>query len=206
VRVTRRAVTVVLVHVLLAAVALGAMAVYGFGDDPDLAGQRVTVPDPHPRLPDNPEALVLVRPPGFLVVDSTTVKAGNSPGVLGEVEADALTDTGVVMVKALVARDGDVTQGVWQMSVHDGSDPAQALRAIDDLYAAGGWTRSYSTTRGVLVRSQRPTAGQPYAGYRAHYVRGPYLVRIETYGTDQAQVDRTFAALARRQLAAWPPR
>jgi hypothetical protein len=206
VRVTRRAVTVTLVNVLFAAVALGAVALYGLGDDPDLAGQHVTVPDPHPRLPHNPETLVLVRPPGFLVVDSTTVKAGNSPGVLGEIEADALTGAGVVMVKALVGRDGDVTQGVWQMSVHDGSDPAKALRAIDDLYAAGGWTRAYSATGGVLVRMQKPAAGQPLAGYRAHYVRGPYLLRIETYGTDQTQVDRAFATLAQRQLAAWPPR
>lgn len=205
-RVTRRTVTVALVNVLLAALAVGAMVVWGVGDDPRLAGQQVSLPDPAPRLPHNPESLVLVRPPGFLVMDSTTVKAGNSPAVLGDVESDALTDTGVVMVKALVARDGGLTQGVWQMEVRDEDDPRQALRAIDELYSAGGWTREYAATDGVLLRAQKPTDGQPYASYRAHYVRGPYLIRVETYGTDQAQVDRAFAALAQRQLAAWPPR
>jgi hypothetical protein len=203
---TRRAVAVVLVHVLLAALAVGAAAVWGAGDDPALAGQRVTVPDPDPRLPDNPEAVAVVRPPGLLVVDSATVKHGSSPAALGGQEADVLTDAGVVVVKAFVGRDGRVTAGVWQMSVRDGDDPHDALRAIDTLYAEGGWLPEVADTRGVLVRSQEPDGRQPYAGYRAHYVRGPHLIRIEAYGTEQAEVDRAFADLARRQLAAWPPR
>jgi hypothetical protein len=205
-RVTRRGVTVALVHVLVAALAGGALVVWGGGADPVQAGRQVSVPDPRPRLPANPEALVLVRPPGFLVMDSTTVKAGASPDVLGEAESAALTGAGVVRVKALVSHEGDLSQGVWQMEVHDGADPRGALRAIDHLYSEGGWTRAYTTAGGVLVREQTPADGQPYAGYRAHYVRGPYLVRVETYGTDQDQVDRAFAALAQRQLATWPPR
>jgi hypothetical protein len=91
------------------------------------------------------------------------------------------------------------------MSVRDNDDPDAALQAIDDLYEASGWTRTPSPVRGVVVREQRPTDGQPFAGYRAHYVRGPYLIRIEAYGTDREQVDREFAALAKRQLAEWPP-
>jgi hypothetical protein len=201
-----RTATVALVHVLLAAVAVVAVVVWGTGENPARAGERVTVPDANPLLPDNPELVAIVRPPGLLVVDSATVKHGNSPAVLGKVEGDVLTDAGVVMVKARVGREGGLTQGVWQMSVHDGADPRDALRAIDELYAEGGWTRERSPARGVLVRGQTPGKGQPFTGYRAHYVRGPYLIRIETYGTDQAQVDRAFAALAKQQLGEWPPR
>jgi hypothetical protein len=204
--VRQRTTAVALVHVLLAALAVGAMVVWGAGENPDLAGQRVTIPDTDPRLPDNPELVALVRPPGLLVMDSAIVKHGSSPSVLGEVEADVLTEAGVVMVKARVGREGGLTQGVWQMSVHDGANPQEALRAIDELYSEGGWTREPGMTGGVLVRGQTPSKGQPYAGYRAHYVRGPYLIRIEAYGTDQAQVDRAFATLARQQLAEWPPR
>jgi hypothetical protein len=201
-----RTATVALVHVLLAALAVVAVVVWGAGENPALAGQQVTVPDTDPRLPDNPEQVALVTPPGLLVMDSTTVKHGSSPAVLGEVEEDVLTEAGVVMVKARVGREGGLTQGVWQMSVHDGADPRDALWAIDDLYGEGGWARERSPARGVLVRGQTPAKGQPFAGYRAHYVRGPYLIRVEVYGTDQAQVDRAFAALANQQLGEWPPR
>jgi hypothetical protein len=204
--VIRRTATVALVHVLLAALAVAAVVVWGAGENPTLAGEQVTVPDTDPRLPDNPELVALIRPPGLLVMDSATVKHGNSPSVLGEVEEDVLTEAGVVMVKARVGREGGLTQGVWQMSVHDGADPRDALRAIDELYGEGGWTRERSPACGVLVRGQTPAKGQPFAGYRAHYVRGPYLIRIEAYGTDQAQVDRAFATLAKQQLGEWPPR
>jgi hypothetical protein len=202
----RRTVIVITVHVLLAALVLTAMAAWGPGDNPASAGQHVTVPDLDPRLPANPEALAIVRPPGLLVLDSTREKHGNSPAVLPPVEAQPLIEAGVVRLKAFVTRDGDLSRGVWQMAVRDSSDPRAALRAIDEVYAAGGWAPAPGPVRGVVVRQQTPAAGQPYAGFRAHYVRGPYLMRIEVYGTDAALVDREFAALARWQLDAWPPR
>jgi hypothetical protein len=201
--VTRSAIA--LVHLFLAALAVGAVVIWGPGDNPALADRQVTVPDPNPRLPDNPEAVALVPLDGFLVMDSTTLKHGSSPAALGKVEADILMGEGVVRVKARVARDGDLTRGVWQMSVHDGADPRAALRAIDELYAKGGWVRTPTAARGVRVREQIPSDGQPLAGYRAHYVRGPYLIRIETYGTDKVAVDAAFAVLATEQLGKWPP-
>jgi hypothetical protein len=199
-------VKVALVHVLLVALALTAVAVWGTGADPARADRRVTVPDDDPRLPANPETVALVRPPGLLVADSAALKNGSPLGVLPELEAEVLEDAGVVMVKALVGREGDTTQGVWQFSVRDGDDPRAALRAIDELYAAGGWLWAPTEVRGVRLRAQKPTDGQPWAGYRAHYVRGPYLIRVEVYGIDQDQVDDAFAALATQQLAQWPPR
>lgn len=201
---SRRAVSVALVHVLLAGVAAGAIAVWGPGDNP--ARQHVTVPDADPRLPDNPELVALVELDGFHVVDSTAHKHGSSPAVLGKAEADTLTGAGVVRVRARVTRDGGLTRGVWQMSVRDGDDPHDALRAIDALYAKGGWVRRPTEAGGLVVRAQTPNEHQPLHGFRAHYVRAPYLIRIETYGTDQDQVNQAFAALATQQLAAWPPR
>jgi hypothetical protein len=201
-----RIVSVALVHVLLVAVALVAFAVWGTGADPTLASRQVTVPDRDRRLPDNPETHTLVRPPGALVTDTAGLKSGASPTVLPAAEADVLTDAGVVVVHAYITREDGVTQGLWQMSVRDGRDPRGALRVIDDLYVAGGWTSAPTASRGVLVRAQLPTDGQPYAAYRAHYVRGRHLIRIEAYGTDRTKVDDAFAALATRQLAQWPPR
>lgn len=203
---SRRTLAVVLVHLLLAALALGAVAVWGAGADPGRADLRVTAPDPDPRLPANPNLLVIVRPPGTVVLDTTKESHGAKPvAVLPELEAEILDDAGAVNVKAVVSREGGLSRGVWQVAVHDGADPRVALRAVDDLYAAGGWARAPSDVRGLLVRKQTPSADQPVAAYRAHYVTGPYLVRIEAYGTDAGRVDREFAELARRQLAERPP-
>lgn len=191
-----------LTHVLLAAVAFVAVAVQGTGADPARADRAVTVPDPDPRLPVNPESVALVRPPGLLVMDTTKEKRGVAPGaVLPEAEAEVLDDAGVVNVKAFVSRDGQFSRGVWQFAVRDSADPSAALRAADDLYAAAGWQRT-AAQEDVLLRTQ---AG-PLAAYRAHYVRGPYLIRIEAYGPDARRVHREFADLAERQLRQWPPR
>lgn len=197
---------VALVHVLLVATALVAVAVWGTGTDPALAGRVVTVPDPEPRLPVNPETVALVRPPGYLAMDTTREKHGAWPAtVLPGPEAKVLEDVGVVYVKAYVSRDGEFSQGVWQFAVRDAADPAKALRAADDLYASGGWTRPEGPA-GLLVRMQPPGQQQPLASYRAHYVRGPYLIRVEAYGPDLARVEREFTVLAQRQLDRWPPR
>jgi len=205
--VRRGAVAVGLVHVLLAALALGAVAVWGTGADPARVGLRVTLPDPDPRLPVNADELAIVRPPGTLVLDTTKERRGAwLAAVLPAKEADLLGAAGVVDAKALVARDGDFSAGVWQFAVRDGVDPRRALRAADDLYGAGGWRRAPSQYRGLLVREQERGPGRPLAAYRAHYVLGRYLIRVEAYGPDQAVVDREFAALTGRQLAERPPR
>jgi hypothetical protein len=193
------------VHVLLAGLALGAVAVWGTGADPARADLVVSVPDPDPRLPVNPELVALVRPPGLLVMDATREKHGAwLASTLPAKEARYLEDAGVVSVKALVSRDGGFSQGVWQLAVRDGADPAAALRVADDLYAAGGWAEGDGPA-GVLVRTHAPTPDLPLAAYRAHYVRGPYVIRVEAYGPDTERVHREFDALARRQLDRWPP-
>ena len=196
---------VAVVHVLLAGLAFGAVAVWGTGADPARADLAVTVPDPDPRLPVNPELVALVRPPGLLVMDTTKEQHGAwLASVLPEKEARYLVDAGVGSVKALVSRDGEYSQGVWQLAVRDSADPAAALRVADDLYAAGGWEEAPGP-RGVLVRTHAPSPDLPLAAYRAHYVRGPYLIRVEAYGPDPNRVAREFDALTDRQLARWPP-
>ncbi|WP_459713362.1 hypothetical protein [Actinophytocola sp. KF-1] len=189
-------------HAVLAAVALAAIAVWGTGTDPARAGGTVTVPDADPRLPVNPEAVALVRPSGLLVMDTTHEKRGAAlAAVLPEGEAKALGDAGAVYVKARVGRHGEFNQGVWEFAVRDGASPADALDALDDLYAAGGWTEA-DAPAGVLLRRQVT----PLVAYRAHYVRGPYVIRVEAYGPDPDRVGREFATLLGRQLAQWPPR
>jgi hypothetical protein len=190
---------VVLVHALLAAVVLAAVAGWGTGADPARASRVVTVPDPDPRLPVNPETVPLVRPPGVPVMDSTHEKRGASlAAVLPEAEAAVLDDAGAVYVKAYVSSDREFRQGVWLFAIRDGADPVRAQHAIDDLYAAGGWTEA-AAPDGVLLRVQE-------TAYRAHYVRGPYVIRVEAYGPARDRVTREFTSLMERQLGQWPPR
>ena len=196
---------VVLVHVSLAAVAVAAVVVWGTGSDPAHVDRRVTVADAVPRRPVNPELVALVRPPGTVVMDTTKEKHGAwLSAVLPAQETEYLDGAGVVYVKALVSRDGEFSQGVWQLAVRDGADPVAALHVADDLYAAGGWAAADGAA-GVLVRTHEPTAELPLAAYRAHYVRGRYLIRIEAYGPEPERVRREFHVLAERQLALWPP-
>lgn len=200
----RRIVPVVLVHALLGAVALGAVAVWGPGTDPKNT-IHVTIPDPDRRAP-GAELLTLVRPPGTVVLDATRNKNGKSPlELLPKGEAKTVMGAGVVAVKAMVTRDQPVSRGIYVMAVRDGADPHGALRAIDDLYAGGGWKEIPGSAPGVIVREQLARPDQPIAGIRAHYLRGPYLIRIEAYGTDTGLVEREYGALAQRQLAEWPP-
>jgi hypothetical protein len=185
---------------------LASVLVWGTGADPNRAAERVTLPDPDPRLPVV-TMLSIVRPPGTLVLDTSKQQLGAPLATsTPKREADVLGARGVVHVKAQVARDGGSTQGMWQFAIRDGADRPAVLRAVDDLYAGVGWALvPYPGRDDVLVRRQTPAPGQPLTGYRAHYLYGPYLIRIEAYGTDAARVDRDFAELASRQLAASPP-
>ena len=193
-------------HALLAGLALAAVLVWGTGADPNRVAEHVTLPDPDPRLPVA-TSLSIVRPPGTLVLDTSKQQLGAPLGrSMPKKEADVLGAQGVVHVKAQVARDDGATQGLWQFAIRDGVDRPAALRAIDDLYASVGWALvPYPGHPDLLVRKQTPAEGQPLTGYRAHYLYGPYLIRIEAYGTDPARVDRDFAELASRQLAMSPP-
>lgn len=200
-----RGVGVWLTHALLAAVALGAVVVWGTGADPDDARNQVTLPDPDPRLPVV-AAVSIVRPPGNLVLDTTRHQQGAAlNSVMSESEADALRDAGAVDVKAQIARGDGFSRGVWQIAVKDSADHAEALRVADGQYGSRGWTLENHPVDGVLVRKLTPGPNQPLAAYRAHYRYGPYLIRIEAYGPDPARVTQEFTELAGRQLAASPP-
>lgn len=195
-----------LVHAVLVAVMIGAAALWGSGADPTLDARRVSLPDPDPRTPVVAASRALVYPPGTVVLDSTRSKSGESPvSALPRQEAAVLAPAGVVGVKALVTRGAGLTRGVWQMSVEDGSDPRRALRKIDDLYASAGFQLDRAAFPGLLIRMrQNPDAVEWKSVYRAHYVHGPHLIRIEAYTSDPRRAARAFADLAGRQLIAWP--
>ena len=182
--------------------ALAAVSIWGAGADPGRLRDRVTLPDPDPRLPVV-TTLSIVRPPGTLVLDTTRPQLGAPlDKVMSGREAAALDTRGAVSVKAQITRDDGISQGVWQVAIRDGANRRGVLRAADRLYASVGWQLVPYPVPGVLVRKQ---SGQPLTAYRAHYLHGPYLIRIEAYGSDAARVDHDFADLAGRQLAASPP-
>jgi hypothetical protein len=192
-----------LLAVLLVVLVVGALALRsgGAGDPAD----EVTVPDPDPRTPVVAAAVSIVRPPGTVVLNTTERKLGAATGrVLPRREAEVLDRFGRVLVKAVVTRDDGHTLGVWQLSVPDRSNPHDAARALDELYAASGWDTGQGAVAGVLLRTQSPRQDRPLTAYRAHYVTGPHVIRVESYGPDAARTERAFAELLDRQLSTWP--
>lgn len=205
----RRGWPVVLVHVLLVAVIVAGFAIWGDGRNPGAAARYVTLPDPDPRSPVLDTAVAIVEPPGTIVLDTTDKQLGKSPSaVLQPTDAGVLIHHGAAYVKAMVTRDAGLTQGLWQVAIADGHDPHAALLAIDDLYARVGYQLDPGWPAGVQVRVV-PRVADPNAGqltvFRAHYLHGPLLIRIEVYGPDQEETARVFDELAERQLGRWPP-
>ncbi|RZS37472.1 hypothetical protein EV193_10527 [Herbihabitans rhizosphaerae] len=203
-----RGVQVLLVHVLLAAVAGAALLIWGAGSDPADADRKVSLPDPDPRRPAAAPARVIGRPAGPVVLD--TGLSTNTPlaSVLPQVESTTLSTAGVVRVRAIVTRQPNgLTLGLWQFSVRDKSKPADALTAIDKLYDSAGFAQPPDGPPGVRVRHQAARPEQGNLGvYRAHYLHGHELIRVEAYGSDKTMTDAEFAALIGAQTAAWPPR
>lgn len=196
-------------HILLAAVIIAAFAVWGNGRDPAAAARHVTLLDPQVRHPVQHSALSIVHPPGTVVLDTTEKEHGEPPAaVLQPQDVGLLEDKGAVAVKVLITRDDDLTQALWQISIADGHDPRQALLAVDGLYASAGYRLAPDPPAGVLIRTQ-PAVEVPGIGtltvFRAHYVTGPHLIRIEAYGPNRAEATNAFDELMARQLDRWPP-
>jgi hypothetical protein len=115
-----------------------------------------------------------------------------------------LQTSGVTEVGGLVTDEGGLRRGIWAFKIGDDADPAAALAAMDGLYKQATF-ELLSDENNVLVRKlAAPAPGQDTV-YRAHYLSDGYLVRVEVYGTDSANVESTFTDLLTEQTDEFPP-
>ncbi|WP_132875686.1 hypothetical protein [Tamaricihabitans halophyticus] len=192
---------------LLVGIAAGGYAAWGDGSDPILAEYHVTEPDLDPRRPEPitpPDPLV--TPQGKVVQDET----GRPPvfldgGALTEAELRLLVRAGTAQIQTIITRDHGLTRAVWRFTVRDSSSPERVRDLLDEHYDKGGYHPSSTQEGGVLVRHIADPADQRgVSAYRAHYVRGRDVLRVESYGRQGSTVGEAFYQLLRAQTKQFP--
>ena len=109
-----------------------------------------------------------------------------------EAEAKLLQSVGVSEVSGLVTEEDGLRTGLWAFKVGEGGDPAAVLTAMDELYQQAKY-ELVSEENGVKVRKLAAATPDAPTVFRAHYVtEDGYLVRVEVYGADSANVESTF--------------
>ncbi|MFC4854822.1 hypothetical protein [Actinophytocola glycyrrhizae] len=205
---------IIVAVVVVLALAGGAIWFFGFkdsggnqADDQKTSEQtqpKTTSPKPPP--PDIPEGPFLDLPGAKVYNRTVPIAQAVAEKVPTEAEAKLLQSVGVSEVSGLVTDvESGVRTGLWAFKVGEAADPAAVLTAIDQLYQSAKY-ELLSDDNGVKVR--RLPADKPEAdtAYRAHYLTDDgYLVRVEVYGKDSANVESVFNELLPEETDEFPP-
>lgn len=175
----------------------------GGGNTSQTEGPKKTEePPPPPDIPDGP----------FIELDGEDVLNRTVPMEQAltekrptEKEAQLLQSVGVSEVGMLVTDEDGLRRGIWAFKVGDGGDPAAVLTAMDQFYEQAKY-ELVSQENGVLVRKLAAPSPDKPTVYRAHFVvDGGYMVRVEVYGTDSANVESTFTDILTAETDEFPP-
>lgn len=212
-----KTVGIIVAVVLVLALAGGAVWFFGFRDKgDDQAGnngggggttqeqtqEQTSSAPPEPKLPDGP----FIELPGKEALNQNfTIQEAIAEKQPTADEATLLQSVGVSDVAGLVTDDdGGLRRGIWAFKLGEGADPASVLNAMDGLYQQAQF-ELVSQKDGVFVRKQSATADQPLTVFRAHYLTDGYLVRVEVYGEDSANVEAEFEDILGRETDEFPP-
>lgn len=210
---TGKVVGIIVAVVVVLALAGGAIWFFGFKDDGNnqAGGDTTEQTEPtttssKPPPPDIPEGPFLDLPGEKVYNRTLPIAQAVANGAPTEAEAKQLQSAGVTTVSGLVTEDETgLRTGLWAFKVADDGDPAAALTAMDQLYKSAKY-ELVSKENGIFVR--KLTAAKPDGNsvYRAHYVTDDgYMVRVEVYGTDSANVEATFNDLLEDETDEFPP-
>jgi hypothetical protein len=208
-----KVVGIIVAVVVVLALAGGAIWFFGFKDNggDKQAGETTEQSQPKttsskPPPPDIPEGPFLDLP-GDKVYNRTVpiAQAVTDKTPTGN-EAAQLKAAGVVTVSGLVTEDETgLRTGLWAFQVAEGGDAKPALTAMDQLYKAAKY-ELVSNENGVIVRKLTSTKPDGNSVFRAHYVTDDgYMVRVEVYGKDSANVEATFNELLADETDKFPP-
>ncbi len=210
-----KVVGIVVAIVVVLALAGGAVWFFGFrdtGNENNQAGGGTTeqtqpkTTSSKPPPPDIPEGPFLDLPGEKVYNRTVPIAQAVTEKQPTEPEAKLLQAAGVTEVSGLVVDDETgLRSGIWAFKVAEGGDPANALKSIDQLYQQAKY-QLLSDDNGVKVRKlAAPKPGDDTA-IRAHYVTDDgYMVRVEVYGKDSANVEATFNDLIVEQTDKFPP-
>jgi hypothetical protein len=164
--------------------------------------ETTTTTPPPPDLPEGP----FIELPGEVVLNRTVpIQQAVSENHPTPQEAALLQSVGVSDVGGLVTEEDGLRRGIWAFKLGEGADPNAVLQAMDQLYQAAEF-ELLRQDDGVLVRKQaaRPE-NENQTVFRAHYITEGYLVRVEVYGTDSANVEAEFADILAQETDEYPP-
>ena len=211
---TGKVVGIIVAVVVVLALAGGAIWFFGFKDSGgnNQAGNETTeqtqqtTTSSKPPPPDIPEGPFLDLPGDKVYNRTSPIAQAVQDKAPTEAEAKRLQSAGVTTVSGLVTEDETgLRTGLWAFKVADDSDPAAALTAMDQLYKQAKY-ELVSKENGILVRKLAATKPDGNSVFRAHYVTDDgYLVRVEVYGTDSANVESTFNELLADETDEFPP-
>lgn len=202
---TGKVVGIIVAVVVVLALAGGAIWFFGFKDSGNEqagggGGETTGQTQPEttsskPAPPDIPEGPFLDLPGEKVFNRTVPIAQAVAEKVPTEAEAQLLQSVGVSEVSGLVAEDNDLRSGIWAFKVGETGDPAAVLTAMDQLYQQAKY-ELVSEENGIKVRKLAAATPDAATVFRAHYVtEDNYLVRVEVYGTDSANVESTFNEL-----------
>jgi len=158
-----------------------------------------------PPPPDIPEGPFLDLPGEKVLNRTVPIQQAVAEKLPTEMEAPLLQTVGVSSVGGLVTDDDGLRRGIWAFKIGDGVDPAAVLTAMDQLYQQAQYTL-VSDDKGVLVRKLAAATPDKPTVFRAHYLTDDgYMVRVEVYGSDSADVESTFADLIEEETDKFAP-
>jgi hypothetical protein len=196
---TGKVVGIIVAVVVVLALAGGAVWFFGFKDSGNNEAGGETTEQSQPKTtsskpppPDIPEGPFLDLPGEKIYNRTVPIAQAVAEKVPTPDEATLLQSVGVAEVGGLVTEENDLRTGLWAFKVGETGDPAAVLKAIDELYQQAKY-ELVSEENGVKVRKLAAATPDAPTVFRAHYVtEDGYLVRVEVYGADSANVESTF--------------
>ncbi len=175
----------------------------GGGGTAQQTTEKSTSPKPPP--PDIPEGPFLDLPGDKVLNRTVPMQQAVAEKLPTEMEAQLLQSVGISEVGGLVTDEDDLRRGIWAFKIGDGGDPNAVLTAMDQLYQQAQY-ELVGEENGVLVRKLAAATPDKPTVFRAHYVTDDgYLVRVEVYGVDSANVESTFNELIEEETDEFPP-
>jgi hypothetical protein len=209
-----KTVGIIVAIVLVLALAGGAIWFFGFRDsdnkqaDGDDTSQTQEQPPPPTSEPPNIPEGPFIELEGDEVLNITIpMQEAVTANMPTPQEAGLLNSVGVAEVGALITEEGEggLRRGIWAFKLGDGADPNNVLNAMDQLYQQAEF-ELVTDENGVLVRKKAAQNADEVTVWRAHYLTDDgYLVRVESYGKDSANVEAAFEEILQEETDKFPP-
>ena len=210
---TGKVLAIVAIVVLLAGLGVGGYFLLRDKGNNTAGPQNTSTANPEPTTTKSSPRPTTSTPPPKPVVQpsgSTQVDATYNLQRLGEVKIlspedfDILARNQITEAQVIVTKEGELVRGTWAFTAPSREAAELIFKEIDTLYRQVAFKPAPGITKeNVTALYFNAGAGSPTV-YRAHYLAGSKVVRVEAYGPDPAVAAAEFTALLDAQLKRLP--